>query len=121
MQILILEDYRLFNTAISFNLENEGHTVHSCFNGNEALKILKEQDMDLIISDLITPQRTGLNFLINLKEGFAINIPIIIISGLKDAEKLIAEYDLNCIAFYKKPIDQQLVIDEVSRISNNKN
>ena len=121
MKILVLEDDRLLNKAISYSLECKSHIVFSSFNGNEAVVILEKEAIDLIISDLMTPQRTGLNFLISLNKGLGFNTPTIIISGLIYAEKLIVQYNLNFVAFFKKPIDPQLIIDEANRISNEKN
>jgi DNA-binding response OmpR family regulator len=118
MNILILEDDSLLNSALSFSLANESHTVFSCFNGNEALTVLENERIDLITSDLMTPQKTGLNFLINLKKGVRFNIPIIIISGLVHAEKLVKQYELNHLAFFTKPVDTQKLLEFVNKMEH---
>lgn len=62
-KILIVEDDVDLNAAYKIILENEKHTVQSAFNGQEALKALKDFEPDLILLDLLMPIMGGLEFL----------------------------------------------------------
>jgi len=61
--ILIVEDDKDLNNAYKIILESEGHTVEAAFNGQEALKKLKDFTPDLILLDLLMPIMGGLEFL----------------------------------------------------------
>jgi len=117
MNILILEDDRLLNKAISVSLEDSKHKTCCCFNGNEALAVLENRKVDLIVADLMIPEKAGLNFLIVLQNTTKFNIPLIIISALENAPTLIERYHFNCIAFFKKPVDPDLILDQINRLN----
>lgn len=63
--ILIVEDDTDLNAAYKMILEHEGHEVRCAFNGQEALKTLKDYEPDLILLDLLMPIMGGLEFLQN--------------------------------------------------------
>ncbi|MGN1074830.1 MAG: response regulator, partial [Eubacteriales bacterium] len=60
MRILVVDDEKLLVKGIKFNLENEGYTVETAFDGEEALRLAREMQFDLIILDLMLPKIDGL-------------------------------------------------------------
>ena len=59
-RILVVEDEETVRFLISSALEKVGHTVAEAENGVEAERLLKAQTFDLVITDLIMPERDGL-------------------------------------------------------------
>ena len=60
MKILVVDDEKLLIKGIKFNLENEGYTVDSCYDGEAAVQMARENGYDLIILDLMMPKKDGL-------------------------------------------------------------
>lgn len=79
--ILIIEDDPQHRLIIQRKLQNEGYQVLIAGNGQEALRILQNSTIDLILLDLIMPVMDGFSFVHNLK---ALNkdIPIIVLTNL---------------------------------------
>ena len=60
MKILVVDDEQLLVKGMKFNLENEGYTVETAYDGATAIDMAKSGGFDLIILDLMMPQVDGL-------------------------------------------------------------
>ena len=88
MKILVVDDEKLLVKGIKFNLENEGYTVETAYDGATAIDMAKTGDFDLIILDLMMPQVDGLTACMRIRE-FS-NVPIIMLTARsEDADKII--------------------------------
>ena len=88
MKILVVDDEQLLVKGMKFNLENEGYTVETAYDGATAIDMAKTGDFDLIILDLMMPQVDGLTACMRIRE-FS-NVPIIMLTARsEDADKLI--------------------------------
>lgn len=58
-KILIVEDNQGTNKAICEYMKEAGHTLFSAFTGNEALKIFREKELDIIVLDIMLPEMSG--------------------------------------------------------------
>ena len=73
--ILVVDDDREIVRAIAINLEREGYSVLCAYDGTEALELIAENDVKLIILDIMMPRLDGLSVLMKMREGN--NIPVI--------------------------------------------
>jgi CheY-like chemotaxis protein len=82
-RVLIVEDDRFLRRAAEARLRQEGFTVLTAADGEEALRVACKERPDLILLDLIMPKMQGFEVLRALKmiEATA-NIPIVILSNL---------------------------------------
>ena len=88
MKILVVDDELLLVKGMKFNLENEGYTVETAYDGASAIDMAKTGDFDLIILDLMMPQVDGLTACMRIRE-FS-NVPIIMLTARsEDADKII--------------------------------
>ena len=88
MKILVVDDELLLVKGMKFNLENEGYTVETAYDGATAIDMAKTGDFDLIILDLMMPQVDGLTACMRIRE-FS-NVPIIMLTARsEDADKII--------------------------------
>jgi CheY-like chemotaxis protein len=88
-KVLIVEDERTLNEAYDLVLKREGHDVKVAFNGEEALKVFKEHQPELILLDLRMPKMDGVEFLKELKpEKNYPNVKIIIFSNYDDQKEI---------------------------------
>lgn len=81
MRILLAEDDTNLNHTLSYQLNVQGFMVDSCFDGEEALFLAKENIHDVILLDRMLPTMEGTDILQDLRrEG--ITIPVILITAL---------------------------------------
>lgn len=105
MKILVVDDDKLILEVISHRLKNEGYEIVVTENGYEALGILEKQKIDLIISDIMMPDISGLGLLSLLKQFYFNRIPVIIISSLDKTDVILHSIGLGAVDFLPKPID----------------
>ena len=79
-RILLVDDDESFRPMIASALERFGFDVVSAVNGREALKLFQEQRPDLVITDLIMPEKEGLETIRDLRL-LAPDVRIIAMSG----------------------------------------
>jgi len=83
MTILLVEDSRFLRITGERALARLGHRVISVGDGNEALRVAREDLPDLILLDMMLPKMTGPEVLEILKKDSAtLHIPVIVLSGL---------------------------------------
>ena len=85
MKILVVDDEQLLVKGMKFNLENEGYTVETAYDGATAIDMAKSGGFDLIILDLMMPQVDGLTACMRIRE-FS-NVPIIMQARLANMKE----------------------------------
>lgn len=88
-RVLIVEDERTLNEAYELVLKREGHDVQVAYNGEEALKVFKEHQPELVLLDLRMPKMDGVEFLKHLEpEKNYPDVKIIIFSNYDDQKEI---------------------------------
>lgn len=93
-KVLIVEDDKDLNKAYSLILEHYGYQVESVFNGQEALKIIKQSAPDIILLDLLMPIMGGLEFLKLYKKDPKNKAKVVIFTNLEDTPEIREAYSL---------------------------
>ncbi|GBF38770.1 ATP-binding response regulator [Leptospira johnsonii] len=118
MHILVVDDSYQNRKLISAQLENDSRKIYTASNGLEALEILENAKVDLIISDILMPQMDGYQFCSQVRQSEKFkDIPIIIYTATytsESDEKL--SFDLGADAFLKKPAGLKLLEETVTRL-----
>ena len=68
MRILVVEDDRLLNNTLCYNLDTAGYVVDSALTKSAASNFLTKQDYDLIVLDVNLPDGNGFDFCREVKE-----------------------------------------------------
>jgi DNA-binding response OmpR family regulator len=105
MKILIVDDDKLMLEALSHYLVNEGYETSISEDGFHALDIIQKQKIDLVITDIMMPNISGLSLLNLLKQFYFNNIPVILISSLDQGDLILRSLGLGATDFLTKPID----------------
>lgn len=79
-QILLVDDDEMVCETIKQRLEREGHDVTTALNGNEALTKFAQTQPDLVITDVIMPEREGIETLLALKKANPA-VKVVVMSG----------------------------------------
>ena len=77
--ILVCDDDKDIVDAIDIYLTQEGYQVLKAYNGEEAIKVLKEKEVDLLIIDVMMPRLDGIRATLKIREEMS--LPIIILSA----------------------------------------
>ena len=81
-KILIIEDEEIIVDLLQRKLTNEGYEISVARNGEEGLKMIKEERPDLVLLDIIMPKMSGFQVMEEMnKEESLKEIPVIIISN----------------------------------------
>lgn len=103
-KILIVEDNKDFNRAVSSYLTQHGYDVFSSYNANEAYDVLYENTIDLIISDIMMPGTDGFEFASAVRETNK-EIPILFVTARDDFMSKRIGYGVGIDDYMVKPID----------------
>ena len=117
-RILIIDDEQQIRSMLRLMLERDGYEVVEAPDGIEGIKAYRQKPADLVITDLIMPNKDGIGMIIELQKEFP-DVKIIAMSGgglnkpegyLKGAKKLGAACTLT------KPIDREKMLRAVKNI-----
>ena len=79
-RVLVVDDESSVRRLLRIVLERNGHDVDEAIDGNAAMKRIRTDPPDLIITDLIMPEKEGIETIMELRRDFP-NLKIIAISG----------------------------------------
>ena len=87
-KILVCDDDKDIVEAIDIYLTQEGYEVLKAYDGDEAIKVLKRNEVDLLIMDVMMPRLDGIRATLKIRENMS--LPIIILSAKsEDADKIL--------------------------------
>lgn len=101
--ILVCDDDRAITDAIEIYLKQEGYSVHKAYNGLEALKIVEEHEIHLIILDIMMPELDGLLTTVKVRQKH--NIPIILLSAKSEDTDKITGLNFGADDYVTKPFN----------------
>ena len=84
-KILVIDDEKNIRDGIKRSLEFEGYEVVTAENGEKGIEIVYKGGIDLVITDLKMPEKTGEEFLKDILE-FDKHIPVIVLTGHGNVE-----------------------------------
>jgi len=112
-RILVVDDEENARLGLSRLLTQEGFFVDSVSNGYEALTYLRQNEVDLIITDINMPGMNGLTFLKELNKNFP-KSNVIMITAYGGVESYIEAMNLGAFEYINKPVK----IEELKSILN---
>lgn len=104
MRILLAEDDRDLNKALTWQLKGQGYSVDACYDGEEALYYGEQNIYDVILLDRMLPCHEGTEVLTTLRRQ-SVNVPIILITALGTLQDKILGLDLGADDYLVKPFD----------------
>jgi YesN/AraC family two-component response regulator len=118
LNILFVEDDKLVNETLSFIFKKYVKTIFNAYNGEEGLKIFKNNHIDIVISDIQMPKMNGIEM---AKEIRKINedIPIIFTTAFEESKYLKESIELGVDAYILKPIDKEQLLKKLNKIADN--
>jgi two-component system response regulator HydG len=103
-RILLVDDEEIYLNVLAKYLINNGYEVDTTTSGKNALQLLKKNRYNLVITDKIMPEVTGLDLLKAIKSN-SYKTEVIIVTGYDDMESHVEAINLGAFECLTKPID----------------
>ena len=120
VQVLLVDDEAELCELMAFQLEHDGFGVHTAHSGREAIKLLKNKPVDLIISDVSMPNGNGLDLLEHINTFPPKERPLFLFisgfSGMSEKEAL----EKGAFSCLQKPISFKGIKFELLRAISSK-
>ncbi|MET3683849.1 two-component system response regulator VicR [Alkalibacillus flavidus] len=109
--ILVVDDEEPIADILKFNLEKEGYDVLIGYDGNEAIELTKQEEPDLILLDIMLPEKDGMEVCREIRQDY--QIPIIMLTA-KDSEiDKVLGLELGADDYVTKPFSNRELIARV--------
>ena len=116
MRVLIVDDEKNIRVSLSSILKDEGYEVWAVESGEEALDLLKEQTVDLILLDVKLPGIDGIEVLEKVLEDYP-EKDVIMISGHSDISIAVKAIKMGAYDFMEKPLSMPKVVVSARNIA----
>ena len=84
MKVLHIDDYDELRNLYLDMFKNDNHSITSVSGGKEGLELIKKENFDLILLDMIMPEYSGIDFLHDLKKEKPSEVKkVVVVSGLR--------------------------------------
>ncbi len=113
MKILVCEDNPMALKTISFTLVRAGYEVLQASDGEQAIALLNQDQIDMVITDINMPFTKGLELVRYINTTFHQKIPVIIISGINLKETQDHAIELGARGYLTKPFDPKQLLELV--------
>ena len=111
MNILVCDDDKAIVDAIGVYLENEGYTIFKASNGIEAIEVIGENEIHLIIMDIMMPKMDGISATAKIRRDY--KIPLIMLSAKSEDTDKILGLNLGADDYITKPFNPLELIARV--------
>lgn len=111
-RILVIDDMSATRTTVRRMLQRAGHEVVEAANGREGLKILRDNHVDLVVTDILMPEMEGLETIQEMVRMKS-DLPIIAITASSDTPFLKAALKFGAFAGLYKPFQQAELLQAV--------
>lgn len=113
--ILLVEDEEEIREDLALFLEYSNYKILQASNGSDAYQCYLDNPIDLIITDIEMPKMNGLELVEKIRQRED-DIPILIISGYSDKDKLLRAIKLNLVDYIIKPFTQKSILSHIEEI-----
>lgn len=113
-KILVVDDEPDIVEFISYNLKNKGYQIATAGDGIEAVKKAKDFKPDLVLLDVMMPNKDGMQALREIRQTPGLeNIAIIFLTALSDEKSEIEGLKLGADDYIAKPIKPELLVTRI--------
>lgn len=102
MKLLIVEDEKRLCDTIGKHFKDEGYTVDTCYNGNDAIYYITGTEYDAVVLDLMLPGKDGISILKDIR-GRKMTVPVLLLTAKDTIEDKVAGLDTGADDYMTKP------------------
>jgi len=114
--ILIVDDEAAIRDMVRMALEMENYQVSDASNAHQALKLLEQNDIDLILLDWMMPGVSGIDFAGRIRREGNHQVGIIMVTAKDDEKDLIRGLDVGADDYIRKPFSTKELISRMNAV-----
>lgn len=114
-KVLVVDDEQSIVTLLKYNLETAGYIVDVAYDGEEALKKVKEVKPELIVLDVMLPKKDGIEVCKTIRSDKNL-VPILMLTAKDDEFDLVLGLELGADDYMTKPFSPREVVARVKAI-----
>ena len=115
MRILVVEDEKDLNKIITKRLQNEGYSVDSCFDGEQALLFLSVGEFDAVIMDIMMPVLSGIEVLKKMRSKDD-TTPVLLLTAKDSIKDKVKGLDIGADDYISKPYNAQVLLARIQKL-----
>ena len=120
-KILVVEDEQDIRDLLVFNLQKNGFNVRSVDNGEKALSLIRTDNFDLILLDLMIPGISGFDLARILKnDDETSEVPIIMLTAKGEESDIVKGLEIGAQDYITKPFSVKVLVARINKIINSK-
>ena len=112
MRVLIVDDEKSIRTTLQIFLERDGYEVETAETAMQALEMIGRQPCDILISDIIMPRMSGVEFLDEVKKILP-DVPVLMMTGEPTIETAVVALQRGAFDYLNKPIQKEALLKAV--------
>ena len=101
--VMICDDEKDIVSALKIYLESDGYTTFCAYNGREALKILEENEIHLVLMDIMMPEMDGISAMVSIREKS--NVPVILLTAKSEDTDKVLGLNVGADDYITKPFN----------------
>jgi two-component system response regulator CpxR len=113
IRVLLVDDEKEFVESLSERLELRLFEVKTCFNGDDAVNLLQQEEVDVIILDVLMPGKDGIETLTEIKK-FKPLTQVIMLTGNATVETAINGMKLGAYDYLMKPTETEDLVNKIN-------
>ena len=121
-KVLIVDDSSFSRTLLSNIVQNIGHqVVDAVASGKEALEFLASHKVDIVVTDIVMPEMTGIELTGKISKKYS-DIHTIVVSSLSQEHVILEAIGAGAMDFIPKPVNEEQMrdsFDKIIKIDNN--
>lgn len=120
LKIVLVEDNLELRNFLT-NILSKDYHCYEAGDGAEGLEIVKKVFPDIVISDIVMPEKDGYQLCEDIKSNSKLcHIPVILLSAKDNQDQIISGYDVGADAYVTKPFDLNIIRAQISRLIKNR-
>jgi EAL domain-containing protein (putative c-di-GMP-specific phosphodiesterase class I) len=113
-RVLIIDDEPAVLRVLGLLLERNGFAVASASNGREGLTLLADKSFDVVLTDIIMPELSGVDFLKELRQH-DLDVPVILMTAGATLDSALDAIEFGAQQYLLKPVEPEALVRAVGR------
>ena len=113
-RILVVDDEPQITRVLRTALTGSGYDVRTADDGHSGLRVAREWQPDLVITDISMPNMNGIQAIDHLRDRFP-HVPVVVLTGYPDVHMAVSCLRDGVVDYLVKPVDSKQLLAAVSR------
>ena len=101
--VLVCDDEKDIVSALRIYLTSEGYQVYEAYNGKEAIEIIKQKEVHLVLMDIMMPEMDGISAMVKIRE--LTNVPVILLTAKSEDTDKVLGLTVGADDYIRKPFN----------------